>query len=148
MNNNPNNDTQQTGFGIGRIIVLVATILAVLSFFLAWIDIGIIRLNAFAEFQSILGKGSIFQHLFGLVFLVFIYPVWMTLAKKHISHVEQVGGFLCAVTGIITGIVYILMNQKEIFGESVNVSGSGVYLFLVACVLLIAGIALYNRRML
>jgi hypothetical protein len=122
------------GFSVGDMTVLGATVLAFLSFFLPWEDIGLATANAFRSSAFIIG-GSIF-----------VYPVWKVLTQKTI---HPFGGYLCATIGVCYGIYYAASCQLSLgpgFGESsANYAGTGVYLFIFACVALYVGIVLQRR---
>ena len=82
---------------IGDVAIFAAAALALISFFLPWIQgfiplIGQIAKNGFAD-------GAFW---FGLIF---IYPVWMAFAKKR-TQPFQIGAYVCAGIGTLLGLVY------------------------------------------
>jgi len=53
-------------------------------------------------------------------------------------------GIAGGIISVLSGMIYIHFNNEEIFNESINVSGSGVYVFLLASIALIIGVIKYK----
>jgi len=106
-----------TNFGIGRIVVFVATFLTLVSFFLPWHDSVpaspfavllhlfppmlenlFLILDGYITFVAIIPALIIFV----FIFLVFIYPVLTMLIRPNINLIENFCGILFAVIGIFS----------------------------------------------
>lgn len=109
---------------LGGKIIIGSTILALLSFFFKWVDIGLIAQNGFS------------QGIFFFI-IVFIYPALMVLLNKPVS---KIAGYVCAVLGIVLGILYISRKTADLFGTSFNAASTGPYVFIIASVLLAVGV--------
>jgi len=145
---------------VSEITIFAAAALALISFVLPWVEVAVpmvakITRNGFSTYAFWFG-------------LVFVYPVWMALTKQSI---ERTAGFVCAGIGIIAGIAYphfviarglgsiekgldILGGPAEMtqavqeITRELTAVGSGAYLFIGACILLIVGIILRHRAQL
>jgi heme/copper-type cytochrome/quinol oxidase subunit 4 len=155
---------QNAGVGIGRIVVFISVGLGVISYFLPWLDMKLplliktleIQANAFQVFQKICehsqdSDSQSIDMVLGIVFITFIAPTLIALIKNSIDGIYQFICFTCAVVGIAAGLfffVHLVQKYQEMTatGEVVN-AGAGPLLFIVACIGLIVGTALYNRRL-
>lgn len=99
---------------LNKQIILGSFGISLFSLFLPWVDIQLITLNGFQQ------QGYLFL-------ICFIYPLYCILsAKKHNALVSLALGVLT----VILTIWFINSKSVEIYeGESVNVSGSGLWLF-------------------
>ena len=97
-----------------RQIILGSFGISLFSLFLPWVDIQLITLSGFQQ------QGYLFL-------ICFIYPLYCILsAKEHNALVSLALG----VFTIILTIWFINSKSVEIYeGESVNVAGSGLWLF-------------------
>lgn len=111
-------------------LILVAGALAIISLFLPWVDLGIISASGFQQ-----------QGYFFLI--AFIYPIYC--AFKNIS-INKIGGLVCGFAAIIVSILYMNSKTEEFFGEKINATGSGLYLFLIASILLTIAIFLNKKN--
>ncbi len=114
---------------LGKKIILITTVIALISLFLPWVELGILSASGFQQG--------------GYLFLIaFIYPVYCVLKNTYIN---KVGGLVCGIVALIASIAYISSKSDEIFGTAINVAGSGAYLFLISTIGLIIGIVLDKR---
>lgn len=114
---------------LGKKIILITTVIALISLFLPWVELGILSASDFQQG--------------GYLFLIaFIYPVYCVLKNTYIN---KVGGLVCGIVALIASIAYISSKSDEIFGTAINVAGSGAYLFLISTIGLIIGIVLDKR---
>lgn len=114
---------------LGKKIILITTIIAIISLFLPWVELGILSASGFQQG--------------GYLFLIaFIYPVYCVLKNTYIN---KVGGLVCGIVALIASIAYISSKSDEIFGTAINVAGSGAYLFLISTIGLIIGVVLDKR---
>ncbi|GED18308.1 hypothetical protein [Kurthia gibsonii] len=114
---------------LGKKIILITTVLALISLFLPWVELGILSASGFQQG--------------GYLFLIaFIYPVYCVLKNTYIN---KVGGLVCGIVALIASIAYISSKSDEIFGTAINVAGSGAYLFLISTIGLIIGVILDKR---
>jgi len=114
-------------WSVGGKIIFVASCAAVVSMFMAWVDIGILS-------QSGLSQGAVF--FLGL----YVYPVVMLFKNKPIN---KGWGLACSIGSVALGIGYIAWKTVEVFGTVVCFAGSGAWLFLLASIALIVGVAMY-----
>ena len=99
---------------LNKQIILGSFGISLFSLFLPWVDIQLITLNGFQQ------QGYLFL-------ICFIYPLYCILSTKN--HNALVSLTLGVLTVILT-IWFINSKSVEIYeGESVNVSGSGLWLF-------------------
>lgn len=114
---------------LGKKIILITTVIALISLFLPWVELGILSASGFQQG--------------GYLFLIaFIYPVYCVLRNTYIN---KVGGLVCGIVALIASIAYISSKSDEIFGTAINVAGSGAYLFLISTIGLIIGVVLDKR---
>ncbi|WP_338838402.1 hypothetical protein WDR10_14855 [Kurthia gibsonii] len=114
---------------LGKKIILITTVIALISLFLPWVELGILSASGFQQG--------------GYLFLIaFIYPVYCVLKNTYIN---KVGGLVCGIVALIASIAYINSKSDEIFGTAINVAGSGAYLFLISTIGLIIGVVLDKR---
>ena len=113
----------------GGKLIFVNACLAVLSMFMNWSDIGIAS-------RTGISNGAVLYLGF------WVYPVLMLLRNKPIN----LGwGLLCAVLSFAFASIQIIdMTSKELFGETIDVSAIGAWVFLVASFFLGVGIIRYQ----
>ena len=148
-NSNSNVPVQVAGLGVGRIVVAIAATLAFVSFFMPWINVLIIKQNLFDYAKMVSDKSMLGTVIWlGPIFLAFIHPAWIMLTKKEIARGDRIRGFVCAVIGFAWTFFFMQQTQSSAQQSGVpgNVIGSGVYLYLCACVVLIVGMVLYDRK--
>lgn len=114
---------------LGKKIILITTVIALISLFLPWVELGILSASGFQQ------GGYLFS-------IAFIYPVYCVLKNTYIN---KVGGLVCGIVALIASIAYISSKSDEIFGTAINVAGSGAYLFLISTIGLIIGVVLDKR---
>lgn len=114
----------------GRKLILLALAMAVLSFFFTWIDAGILSENGFQQ------QGYIF-----LVF--FVYPVFRVLRRRSI---RLFSGYGSGIGGSVSIIAYMVSKSGNILGERVNLASTGMYIFLISTLLLIAGVYVSRKE--
>ena len=122
-------DSKDLKFDKGQLIVLISTGVAFISLFFPWVNAGFIWVNAF-QIQTF------------LIMLLYILPVYQVFKRRRFfldpSHnfiVEVGSGVLAAFLTLI----FILTRTTFIFGRSVNLAGTGSYLFLIASLALTYG---------
>lgn len=118
-------------WNMGGKVIFISSTVALLSLLFAWVDIGIMSQNGFSQGTFL---------LFGL----FIYPVYKLLNNDAIN--KKIG-LSCGGAAIALTIIYIGSKTGELFGKTVNVSGTGAYLFLIASIALTYGITKYQQTM-
>lgn len=113
---------------LGAKAILVASLIAIISIFLPWVDLVIRHTNGFQEFAFIL-----------LAF--FVYPVLSVIKNKPIS---LVWGSASSILAAVAAVAF--MEWKTIPYQGVNLcfAGQGTYLFFVASVILFAGVLKYK----
>ncbi|MHB9130378.1 MAG: hypothetical protein ACYDBB_04705 [Armatimonadota bacterium] len=110
----------------GRRTIFISACIAVLSQFFSWVDIG------FASANGISQGGFLFLGFF-------VYPCLALFRDKDIS---VWWGVMCALGAVGSTIAYIASKGGELFGEEVNVTAGGAYVFLLCAVALGVGVVL------
>ena len=110
-------------FDLSGKIIAVSTIIAILSLFMTWADIGIARVSGFQ------------QQAF-LLLIPFIYPALHTVKELDMNRII---GAACGVISVIFCFVYISQKKIDFFGETVNAASTGVYVFMLCSVGIIVG---------
>jgi len=114
----------------GSKIIFIATILAIVSLFFNWIDAGIVALSGFQQ------QGY-------LLLILFIYPFMQVIKLKPVN---KVIGLVCSILSIISILIFIMSKTVEIFGTTINVASTGMYLYLVAGILLLIGVIRHSKK--
>jgi len=115
---------------LGGKFIFISTCLALISFFMKWVDVGFLSENGF-------GQGTV------LYILLFIYPLVKVMQERPLGKKMS---YLCAVIGIILGIIYISSKSVDFFGTTINAASTGPYVFMVSCLLLAFGTYKYNNN--
>ena len=159
INNNSELPTSGTTSGDRTPVILTAfaaIALAVFAFFLPWVTISVPLVgkaesfSAFKTFNSV----HIFLYCVGgtlIVALLFLFPALKALGKKTLSILD---GYVCAIANILIVVVFyghaysVLAKQVKAGGMGMaQISvGSGFYLYLVACIVLLAAITLQRQQ--
>lgn len=109
---------------LGKKIMLGGIILSIISLFFTWANVLFLSANGF----------QVDAYLF---LVVFIYPAIQLIRNKHVN---TVGGYVCGGLGILFTILYIAGSNGSIFGASVNLAGTGAYVFIIACIVFLVGV--------
>ena len=115
-------------WNLGGKLVFISAILAIISLFMTWVDVGIF-------------KASGFQQGGYIILVLFLYPIYKLLKNDPMS---KIIGLISAVLALIIGISYLTSKSIEIFDTSVNVAGTGLYLYIIANIILIVGVIKYS----
>ncbi|NBG89590.1 hypothetical protein [Isachenkonia alkalipeptolytica] len=115
-------------WNIGGKIIFIATGLAVLSLFMSWVDLGIITASGFQQ------DGY-------LLLLLYIYPVYKLLKDRPM---KKVVGAILSMLAVISAIGFMLSKSVDFYGTTVNGAGAGLYLFVIASILLTVGVIKYD----
>lgn len=113
---------------LGGKAILISAVVAIISIFLPWVDAVIRYTNGFQELAFVL-----------LAF--FVYPVFQVIKNKPISLVL---GSLSSILATVSAVVYMEWKTIPFEGVDLCFAGQGTYLFLVASVILFAGVLQYN----
>jgi hypothetical protein len=113
-------------WNVGGKIIFVASCVAVVSMFMNWVDLGITA------------RIGISQAAF-LLLGFWIYPVYMLLNNRSIKLRWGLPSATLSIAGVIA---YIASKSMTIAGQSGNFSAIGAWMFLIASVALIIGVAL------
>ncbi len=114
----------------GQKLIFVSSAVAVASLLLPWADMGLISVNGFAQQGYLL-----------LVF--FIYPLYQVLKSNPI---KPVYGFISSCLAVICSISFALSKTVEVFETSVNLSGSGLVLFIICSITLVIGVYMAREQ--
>jgi hypothetical protein len=109
---------------IGQKIIFSSSLVAILSLLLPWADMGLISVNGFGQQGYIL-----------LIF--YIYPLIKILKQEPIT---KKYGIISSSLAALSSIAFALSKSVEVFGTSVNLSGSGLILFILCSITLMIGI--------
>lgn len=112
-----------------RKLILGAGVLAIISLFLPWVDLGIISASGFQQ-----------QGYFFLVF--FIYPFYCIFKD---SKINKIGGLISGGLAIIATIFFISSKTEVLFGETINAAGIGMYTFLISAIILAIAVFLDKK---
>ena len=104
--------------------IFVASCIAVVSIFMPWADIG------FAT-SSGLSQGGF------LLLGCFAYPLLRVLKEEKIDNKI---GMISSILAIVLSIGFALSKTVEFMGETINASGSGLILFIIASFILTFGV--------
>ncbi len=115
-------------WNLGGKLIFISTVIAILSLFMNWVDAGIVRLSGFQQ------QGYLFL-------ILYIYPVYKLLKGDELG---KVSGLLCGILAIISGIAYLGSKSIDFFGTTVNAGGTGIYIFIIASVILTIGVVKYK----
>lgn len=115
-------------WNFGGKLIFISTILAIISLFMNWVDAGILRVSGFQQQGYLL-----------LVF--YIYPVYKLLKGTKLN---KVLGLICSVLAVISSIAFLSSKSVDFFGTNVNAGGAGLYLFIIASILLTIGTVKYK----
>ena len=115
-------------WNLGGKIIFVATCVATASMLMPWVDAGISSRSGLSELAFL---------FLGL----WIYPVNMLFKNKKIL---RIWGLVCSICSVVFTLGYIMTRTEEFFGETLNLAGTGAYLFLLASIALIVGVVKYT----
>ena len=108
----------------GQRLIFASSAVAVLSLLLPWADMGLISVNGFAQ------QGY-------LLLIFFIYPFYKLLKSTPI---KPLYGFISSGLAVISSISFALSKTVEVFDTTVNLSGSGLVLFIICSIALFVGV--------
>ncbi|WP_102026338.1 hypothetical protein [Salirhabdus sp. Marseille-P4669] len=117
-------------WGKGGTAIVAATLLFFISLFLPWVEVSF--------FGSISENG--WQQLGFLVLILYAYPLYATLAEKPMNPML---GLVSSIIGVALMFVFLFSNNDELFG---NYSSTGLYIGLVATIILVVGVFLKNKE--
>jgi hypothetical protein len=115
-------------WNVGGKVIFVAGCVATVSMLMKWVDVGIAS-------QTGLSQGAFW------VLGLWVYPAIMLFKNKSI---HRVWGLACSIASIALTLVYISSKSIKLFGKTLNVAGTGAYLFLFASIALIVGVVKYK----
>ena len=110
-------------------LIVGSTLIALLSLFTPWVNMGIVSLNGFQQQGYILIP-------------FFIYPVLKILKSEKMSFLPALAS---GVIMLLITIYFISTKSINVYGESVNVSGWGLWLFLLTSIAFTLGIYLEEK---
>ena len=110
-------------------LIVGSTLIALLSLFTPWVNMGIVSLNGFQQ------QGYILIPLF-------IYPVLKILKSEKMSFLPALAS---GVIMLLITIYFISTKSINVYGESINVSGWGLWLFLLTSIAFTLGIYLEEK---
>jgi len=108
----------------GQRLIFASSAVAILSLLLPWADMGLISVNGFAQ------QGY-------LLLIFFIYPLYKLLKSNPI---KPLYGFISSGLAVISSISFALSKTVEVFDTTVNLSGSGLVLFILCSIALVIGV--------
>jgi hypothetical protein len=117
-------------WNLGGKLIFIAGCLAIVSLFMSWVDLGIVSASGFQQD--------------GYLFLIFyIYPIYKLLKEKPM---KKVLGLISSILAVIIGIIFMLSKSVDVFGTTVNGAGTGLYVFIIASIMLTVGIVKYDTN--
>lgn len=115
-------------WNLGGKLIFISTILAILSLFMSWVDAGIVRASGFQQ------QGYLFL-------VLYIYPVYKLLKGTKLN---KLIGLICSTLSVIGSIAFLSSKSVDLMGTTVNAAGTGLYLFIIASIMLTVGIIQYK----
>lgn len=114
---------------LGEKIILIGCIVSIVSLFMPWVDLGIIRADGFQQ------QGYI-------VILFWLYPCIQAIRQKKAMKILSI---ILSVVSII--FMFYALNEKStsIFGSSVNLAASGMYVMIASLIAILVGSVINNR---
>lgn len=112
----------------GANLIVISGIVAFISLFLNWVDVGIASRNG-------LDQGG----FIGLLFL--LYPFYKAVKKQPLMKVVST---LLAFLSLGFVFLYIQSKTTKLFNKEVNLAASGAYLYLISNIGVLIGLFLYN----
>lgn len=114
---------------LGEKIILGGAVVSILSLFLPWVDIGFVKADGFQQ------QGYI-------MILFWLYPCVQAVMQK--KPIKMLSIILDAVAILF---MFYMLHEKStsIFGASISVAASGMYLMIIALIVIMVGIILNNR---
>lgn len=113
----------------GGKLIFIGSVLAVLSLFMKWVDAGIISASGFQQ------QGY-------LLLVLFVYPLVKLFNGQAMN---KVLGLISGGLAIIAGIAFMFSKTVEVFGETINMASTGLYVYIIAAIILTVGIVMYNE---
>ncbi len=101
-------------------LYLLAGVAAVISLFLPWVDLGILSANGFQQ------QGYLFL-------VLMIYPIYTVIAEKSRYKMVSLG---CGIVNTVFVFIFINSKSADFFGETINAAGIGLYVMLIASILM------------
>ncbi|HSH36252.1 MULTISPECIES: hypothetical protein [Schnuerera] len=117
-------------WSFGGKLIFISAIIAILSLFMSWVDAGIVRASGFQQ------QGYIFL-------VLYIYPIFKLLKGVKMN---KLIGLICSILSVISGIVFLNTKNVDLFGSTVNAAGTGLYLFIIASIMLTIGVIKYKAN--
>jgi WD40 repeat protein len=115
-------------WNLGRMVILVATGLALVSFFWNWVDNRVTTATGFGEWAFVL-------------FALFVYPLVQALRNRPMWRLP---GLACGLGAAALAGLYIFQQRIETFEHVLHVAAEGAYLFVAASLLLCVGVVVYR----
>lgn len=116
-------------WNFGGKLIFISVIVAILSLFLPWADLGIFSVSGFQQ------DGYLFL-------LFFLYPIYKVLKNQKIN---KVIGLIFSVVVFIMSIIFFVSKNVDLFGSTVNAAGMGLYVFIISTIMLIIGVIKYSK---
>lgn len=115
-------------WNFGGKLIFISVLLAILSLFMSWVDAGIVRVSGFQQ------QGYLFL-------ILYIYPAYKLLKGAQLN---KLIGLICSILAVVSSIAFLSSKSVDFFGSTVNAGGVGLYLFIVASIMLTVGIIKYK----
>ena len=113
---------------LGGKLIFISSILAVISLFMPWADLGIFSVSGFQQD--------------GYLFLVlFIYPFYRVMKNQSIN---KIIGLISSGLAFIISLMFLFSKSVDMFGSTINAGGIGLYLFVITTIGLIVGVIKYS----
>ncbi|NLM24800.1 MAG: hypothetical protein GX208_01595 [Firmicutes bacterium] len=117
-------------WNLGGIIIFLSLLVAIVSLFMTWIDLGPMTWNGLDQ------KGYI-------SLLFWIYPLVRLFQNKKI---HSIIGIISAAAAIALVLFFLTDLSVDFYVVEFNVTGIGVYVFVVAAIALALGVIMYQKK--
>lgn len=114
----------------GEKVILIGCIVSILSLFMTWVDVSIIKENGFQQ------QGYLFM-------LCYLYPCIQAIRQKKAIKAVSI---VLVVIGIIGMFAFVADKSVSILGTSINAAGTGMYVMIVSLIAILIGCAINNRQ--
>lgn len=115
---------------LGRKITLGSIVLAIISLFFPWVNLGgFITASGFDQ------QGYLFL-------IAYIYPLYCIIKNVHMN---KIFGIICGLAAVVASIIYIMSKIESAWGFTINANGTGIYVFLVSAILLTLSALMKNK---
>ena len=113
----------------GGKIIFASSCLAIVSMIMPWVDIGIASSNGFSQ-------GG---------FLLLGFYIYPNLKLLNDQKLNKKTGMILGIISVVISLAWVVSNTTDFMGNTINVSGLGLVLFVASSIALTTGIMKTSR---